>query len=101
VGGCSQPYCGRLGILISACLLSRPVVERPSLVPLCANGAAGDRRDLWPQPRQGNGEQRARINLRKALCRQLCRGDMTLKEAQAIFLEPDWTKAYMRYLGTR
>jgi hypothetical protein len=35
--------------------------------------------------------------LEASVCRQVCRGDITLKEGQAIFLRPDWTKAYLRF----
>jgi hypothetical protein len=31
------------------------------------------------------------------VCRQLCRGDITLRDGQAIFLRPDWTKEYEKY----
>jgi hypothetical protein len=34
-----------------------------------------------------------------SVCRQLCRGDITLEQARAIFLSPDWTKAYEDYFG--
>ena len=101
MGGCSQAYCGRLGIPISACLLSGPVVARPWLALLCAGGASEDRRNLWSEARQGRWAAAPKDELEASVCRQLCRGDITLRDAQAIFLEPDWTKAYLRYFGTR
>ena len=75
--------------------------EEDHLVPLCAGGAPHDARNLWPEPRQGRWGAAVKDELEASVCRQLCRGDITLRDAQAIFLEPDWTKAYMRYFGTR
>ena len=73
--------------------------EEDHLVPLCAGGAPEDRHNLWPQPREGDWGAAAKDQLEESVCRELCRGDITLKDAQAIFLEPDWTKAYRRYFG--
>jgi hypothetical protein len=39
--------------------------------------------------------------LESSVCRQLCRGDITLQQSQQIFLEPDWTKAYEKYFPPR
>jgi hypothetical protein len=33
------------------------------------------------------------------VCRAVCRGNMTLEEGQAIFLQPDWTKEYSKFFG--
>jgi hypothetical protein len=71
------------------------------LVPLCAGGHPTDPRNLWPQPTTGNWTDRVKDQLESSVCRQICRGDITLMEGQAIFLEPDWTKAYLRYFGTK
>ena len=73
--------------------------EEDHLVPLCAGGAPEDRHNLWPQPREGDWGAAAKDQLEESVCRELCRGDITLKDAQAIFLEPDWTRAYRRYFG--
>jgi hypothetical protein len=71
--------------------------EEDHLVPLCVGGAPHDIRNLWPQPRSGEWGAAVRDQLEESVCRQLCRGDISLKNAQAIFLEPDWTVAYRRY----
>ncbi len=71
--------------------------EEEHLARLCAGGAVGDRRNLWPQPREGEWGGAVKDQLEESVCRQLCRGDITLKNAQAIFLEPDWTRPYRRY----
>jgi hypothetical protein len=40
---------------------------------------------------------KAKDQLEASVCRQLCRGGISLKEAQAIFLAPDWTRSYTEY----
>jgi len=75
--------------------------EEDHLVPLCAGGAPKDPHNLWPQPRGGKWNAAAKDQLEDSVCRQLCRGDITLKDAQAIFLEPDWTRAYVKYFGVQ
>ena len=37
--------------------------------------------------------------LESSVCRQMCRGEITLKQGQAIFLQSDWIKAYLRFFG--
>jgi hypothetical protein len=66
-------------------------------VPLCAGGHPTDPRNLWPQPITGEWTERMKDQLESSVCRQICRGDITLEQGQAIFLAPDWTKEYMRY----
>jgi len=75
--------------------------EEDHLVPLCAGGHPRDPLNLWPEPRDGKWSAAAKDQLEESVCRQLCRGDITLHDAQAIFLEPDWTKAYSRYFGLK
>jgi len=65
------------------------------LVPLCVGGAPRDPRNLWPQPMTGRWSAAVKDQLEASVCRQVCRGDITLKEGQAIFLRLDWTKAYL------
>ena len=68
------------------------------LVPLCVGGAPRDARNLWPQPTKAKWSTKEKDQLEASVCRQLCRGDITLKQGQAIFLdEPDWTKAYVKF----
>jgi hypothetical protein len=71
------------------------------LVSLCAVGHPTDERNLWPQPVNGRWTDKVKDQLESSVCRQVCRGDMTLEQGQAIFLEPNWTKAYMRYFGMK
>jgi hypothetical protein len=39
-----------------------------------------------PQPVSGKGTDKVKDQLEASVCRQICRGDITLKEGQAIFL---------------
>jgi hypothetical protein len=71
------------------------------LVPLCAGGHPTDPRNLWPQPTTGRWTDRVKDQLESSVCRQVCRGDITLQQGQEIFLEADWTKAYVRYFGMK
>jgi hypothetical protein len=39
------------------------------------------------------------LNSTDSVCRQLCRGDITLKDAQAVFLARDWRKEYEKFFN--
>ena len=71
--------------------------QEDHLVPLCVGGAPRDPRNLWPQPATGRWSATVKDQLEASVCRQVCRGDITLKQGQAIFLRPYWTKAYLRF----
>jgi hypothetical protein len=79
--------------------LAGPSYHEDHVVPLCAGGHPTDPRNLWPQPLEGKWRDADKNQLEASVCRQLCRGDITLEQAQAIFLAPDWTKAYEAYFG--
>jgi hypothetical protein len=66
-------------------------------VPLCAGGHPTDPHNLWPQPLEGRWRDADKNMLEASVCRQLCRGEITLEQAQAYFLKPDWTKVYEEY----
>ena len=66
-------------------------------MPLCAVGHPSDPRNLWPQPLEGQWRDADKNQLEGSVCRQLCRGDITLEQAQCYFLEPDWTAVYIVY----
>ena len=74
--------------------------EEDHLVPLCVGGHPRDRRNLWPQPVKGRWTSAVKDQLEASVCRAVCRGEMTLQEGQAIFLQPDWTKEYVKYLAS-
>jgi hypothetical protein len=71
------------------------------LVPLCAGGHPTDPRNLWSQLLEGKWRDADKNQLEASVCLQLCRGDITLEQAQAIVLSPDWTKEYVRYFELR
>ncbi len=56
-----------------------------------------DPHNLWPQPLNGKWTDKAKDQLEGSVCHQVCRGDITLNEGQAIFLEPDWTKEHEKF----
>jgi hypothetical protein len=70
-------------------------------VPLCAGGHPRDARNLWPQPFKGKFSDADKNALELSVCRQLCRGDISLEAAQAIFLAPDWREEYNRFFTPR
>ena len=70
-------------------------------IPLCAGGHPTDPHNLWPQPVSGQWTDKAKNRLEASVCSQVCKGDITLKQGQAIFLEPDWTKVYVLYFGMK
>ena len=64
-------------------------------MPLCVGRHPSDPRNLWPEPVVGQWSASVKDQLE--VCRAVCRGAMTLREGQAIFLCPDWTKAYEKF----
>jgi len=66
------------------------------LVPLCAGGHPTDPRNLWPQKIDGDWNAKVKDQFEAAACLRLCRGELTLDAARAMFLEPDWREAYLR-----
>jgi hypothetical protein len=72
------------------------------LVPLCVGGHPSDPRNLWPEPVKGRWTAAIKDQLEASVCRQVCRGDITLEQGRAIFLdEPDWTRAYVKFFGLK
>ena len=66
-------------------------------MPLCAGRHPNDARNLWPQPLRGQWNDNGKNQLERSVCRLLCRGEITLEAAQAIFLAPDWRIEYERF----
>jgi hypothetical protein len=69
------------------------------LVPLCVGGHPSDPRNLWPEPVSGRWSASVKDQLEASVCRQVCRGDITLEQGQAIFLRPDWTREYLQFFA--
>jgi hypothetical protein len=71
--------------------------EEDHLVPLSVGGAPSGERNLWPEPLGGQWGATTKDQLELSVWQQVCRGDITLKEGQAIFLRPDRTQEYLRF----
>ena len=56
-------------------------------------------RNLWPQPLEGKWRDADKNQLEQSVCRALCSGAITLDDARAIFLAPDWTKSYEKFFN--
>jgi hypothetical protein len=59
-------------------------------------GGSNDIKNLWPQPYSGVWNAHMKDRLENWLHREVCKGNMTLQEAQAA-IRGDWTKAYIKY----
>ena len=61
-----------------------------------------DPRNLWPEPVAGQWSASVKDQLESSVCRAVCKGAMTLREGQEIFMdEPDRTKAYEKFFGLK
>jgi hypothetical protein len=67
------------------------------LVPLCAGGSPTDPRNLWLQRVEGDWNYKVKDQLEAAVCKALCTGERTLEQARSMFLEPDWTRVFLRF----
>jgi hypothetical protein len=74
--------------------------ELDHLVPLELAGAPDDPANLWPQPRTGAWNADLKDDLERTLNRRVCRGRMTLAEAQGA-IRTNWIDAYRRYESGR
>jgi hypothetical protein len=79
----------------------RSLFELDHRVPLCAGGHPRDPLNLWLEPRTGPWAAKFKDQLETSVCRELCKSGISLQEAQAIFLRPDWTVEYERFFGYR
>jgi len=73
--------------------------ELDHLVPISLGGAPDDPRNLWPESRRTepyNAE--VKDTLEDVLHREVCAGDLPLKEAQDA-IRKDWIAAYRKYVG--
>ena len=59
-------------------------------------GGSNDDKNLWPQPYSGKWNARQKDKLEVYLWRQVCKGNLTLKEAQEK-IRTNWIKAYQEY----
>ena len=79
---------------------ARRRIEFGIVIPSAFAVNPSDERNLWPQPLTGQWTDKIKDQLEGSVCRAVCRGAMTLREGQGVFLdEPDWTKAYEKFFG--
>lgn len=74
-------------------------VEEDHRVPLSSGGNPTDPRNLWPETRLGSWGASRKDRLEVFEQHSLCKGKITLKEAQAVFLG-DWIAQYKKIFGT-
>lgn len=72
--------------------------EEDHLIPLELGGNPSDPHNLWPEPRSGEWGSSKKDRLENALNHMVCRGQLSLYEAQQAFSD-DWVAAYQRYIG--
>lgn len=72
--------------------------ELDHLVSLQLGGHPSDTRNLWLEPYAGPCGARVKDVLESNLKRRVCKGTLTLKQAQAA-IATDWTEAYRHYVG--
>ena len=63
-------------------------------MPLYAGGHPTDPRNLRSQPKAGTWPAKFKGQLESSVCQQLCHGDTSLQDTQAILSQPDWTIEY-------
>lgn len=59
-------------------------------------GGSNDIKNLWPEPYTGKWNAHMKDRLENWLHKQVCKGNMSLQEAQEA-IRDDWTKAYIKY----
>lgn len=65
--------------------------ELDHLIPLSIGGAPKDPKNLWPEKWTGKNSAKAKDAIEDKTHRELCKGNLTLVQAQAVFLG-NWTK---------
>lgn len=73
--------------------------------PICGGGEptgpkrkADPYKQLWLEPYSGYWNAHRKDKLEVQVCKRLCNGEITLKQAQKVFLDPDWTVYYREYV---
>lgn len=69
--------------------------EEDHLIPLAVGGHPSDPRNLWPEPYQGEFGARKKDVLELYAHRKLCKGEITLDQAQRLFTS-DWRVGYRK-----
>ena len=71
--------------------------EEDHLIPLNIGGNPTDERNLWPEPRKSEWNAKKKDALEFALYKQVCKGSVSLKEAQDAYRQ-NWIQAYKKYV---
>ncbi len=71
--------------------------EEDHLIPLNIGGNPTDERNLWPEPRKSEWDAKKKDALEFALYKQVCKGKVSLKEAQDAYRQ-NWIQAYKKYV---
>ena len=71
--------------------------EEDHLIPLNIGGNPTDERNLWPEPRKSEWNAKKKDALEFALYKQVCKGKVSLKEAQDAYRQ-NWIQAYKKYV---
>ncbi|MFM7802654.1 MAG: hypothetical protein ACKO69_11040 [Limnohabitans sp.] len=74
--------------------------ELDHLIPLSIGGNPTDPRNLWPQPRKGEWSAEQKNELEWIVYKMLCRGELTLTEAQQRVAQ-NWVDAYQAWVPSR
>lgn len=74
--------------------------EEDHCIPLTLGGDPKDPKNLWPQPYAGPWGARKKDRLEVRLNRMVCRGDISLEDAQQAICSPtgNWIDAYKKYV---
>lgn len=72
--------------------------EEDHLISLELGGAPSSPRNLWPEPWRGRCGAHAKDRVENALHRDVCDGDLTLRQAQQD-IASNWIAAYRDYVG--
>lgn len=72
--------------------------EEDHLISLQLGGHPTDERNLWPEPYKGACGARTKDTLETNLKRKICKGTITLKDAQQA-ISKNWVTAYKKYIS--
>lgn len=68
------------------------------LIPLSLGGHPTDAKNIWPQPLVAKWSARRKDYLEDVITRKVCKGEMSLTEAQDIF-RTNWIEGYKKYIS--
>lgn len=68
------------------------------MIPLSLGGHPTDAKNIWPQPLVAKWSARRKDYLEDVITRKVCKGEMSLTEAQDIF-RTNWIEGYKKYIS--